>query len=467
MAFFIVKHMREAVEEFLAEIGSLARAYDTPIFCFVAIRKPDGYHIAQARLHLDSLPDFVPKPVFETADVLAGQFVIDGGPEAVRTFLLDFATGRIVVGGLDLIFDHPSGVNTTVDRFHEEGLREQRSLPILTTRGDSQIGYAVQPDTDWQLRAAEVPYDNLYELANDYRTGFVDGSSVAIFAAVPGRAGVVIYASPVHGTVATPTVRINRHLNPQEVSLGLRVVHNDVVVERRSIAGKDIRWEPLDSLLQGTVVISVPDGSSIQCILRYQGKALHFGHLYDQERTPNIRRTVLQAFDPNLEAIGKLLFVEPGKSKPGKSSDMERGVAWLLWLLGFSVLDLGVSNQTSDAVDIVAISPSGVFLLIECTTGVLKSESKLASLAARFVRIQAELATRNAKVIPIIVTSLARSQVSSDLREAQSLGILVLAREDLQYALETRSLGPPQADSLIREMESAIEPAAPGSTAVA
>ncbi|TIM74431.1 MAG: hypothetical protein E5Y58_07635 [Mesorhizobium sp.] len=461
MAFFVLKHMAEAVDEFLAEIGPLAPAYDTPVFCFVAVRKSDGYHIVQGRLHLDSAPDFVPKRLFESLDVLAGQSVLHGGPDAIRSFLLDFAKGKVAVTGFDLIFDHPKEVNTTVDRFHDEGVRDQRRLPILTARGDSQFSYALQPETDWQLRAAAVPYDNLHELANDYSTGFI-GSEGATFVVVPAPVGFVVYGSPFHGTEATPTVCINRRLNPQEVSLGLRVVLNDAVVERRSITGTDVYWVPEGNLLRGTATISVPDGSSIQCILRYRGKALHYGHLYDQERTPNVRRTVLQTYDPNLEAIGKLLFVETGKNKPGKSSDLERGIAWLLWLLGFSVIDLGVSTQTTDAVDIVAVSPTGVILLVECTTGVLKAESKLASLAARFIRMQRQVATRNTKIIPILVTSLTRSEVSADLEEARTQGVLVLTREDLKYALATRSLFPPHPDKLIHEMERAMESTAPG-----
>ncbi|UDL88385.1 hypothetical protein LGH82_25100 [Mesorhizobium sp. PAMC28654] len=296
------KRMADCIDDFLSEIESIAPAYDMPLFCFVAIRKPDGHHIMQARLLLlDAAPGFKPKAVFETTNILAGQVVIP--PTTLRSFLADFAAGKVSVDGFDLIFDHPEQVNATVTRFHDEGTREQRRLPVLMVKGNDQISYALQPDTDWELRAALLPYDSLNELANDYRTGPVSGDG-ASFAVVPAPVGLVDYDSPVHATEATPTVRISRRLNPQDVSLGLRVVHNDAVIERRTIAGPAIQWEMDGTVLRGTTKLSVPDGSSIQCILRYQGKALHFGHLYDHERSTNVRRTILQAFDPNLDAIG-------------------------------------------------------------------------------------------------------------------------------------------------------------------
>ena len=49
-------------------------------------------------------------------------------------------------------------------------------------------------------------------------------------------------------------------------------------------------------------------------------------------------------------------------------------------MLGFSVVHLRSTTRMQDAADLLATTPSGHIAVIECTTGLLKAEDKLALL---------------------------------------------------------------------------------------
>ena len=79
----------------------------------------------------------------------------------------------------------------------------------------------------------------------------------------------------------------------------------------------------------------------------------------------------------NLRAI-----IANAQGRGEEARDMESVVAWLLWMLGFSVAHLN-TRRTRDAADLLVTSPAGHFAVVECTTGLLKAENKLSLLHER------------------------------------------------------------------------------------
>ena len=55
-------------------------------------------------------------------------------------------------------------------------------------------------------------------------------------------------------------------------------------------------------------------------------------------------------------------------------------MSWLFWMLGFSVLHLGATKRVQDGPDLVATTPTEHYVVVECTTGQVKGESKLERL---------------------------------------------------------------------------------------
>jgi hypothetical protein len=94
----------------------------------------------------------------------------------------------------------------------------------------------------------------------------------------------------------------------------------------------------------------------------------------DPDRVQNPRRAVYEAFDPKLENLKNILSNAQGRGEEAR--DLESAIAWLLWMLGFSVAHLN-TRKMREAPDLIAATPQGHFLIVECTTGLLKAENKL------------------------------------------------------------------------------------------
>ena len=167
------------------------------------------------------------------------------------------------------------------------------------------------------------------------------------------------------------------------------------------------------------------------------GLAQNHNFLADSANSQNPRRSAHGAFDSDFEVIRKFLTRTDVKGQ--QSRDFEIGISWLLWMLGFNVAHLGGTGKTQDALDIVAVTPKGHFALIECTTGLLKSESKLQSLIARTETVRTNLndsGNGHLDVLPVIITSKSKAEVRADLDHAESLRVLVLTKEDIESLFE-------------------------------
>jgi hypothetical protein len=150
--------------------------------------------------------------------------------------------------------------------------------------------------------------------------------------------------------------------------------------------------------------------------------------------------------------------LESSQTKGRDARDLETAVAWLLWMLGFSVAHLGGTPKTQDAPDLVATTPNRNFVVIECTTGLLKAENKLARLVERAEALRRRLdasGNRHLRVLPVIVASKDREEVRADIEQAEKLGVLVLTGETLREAL-IRTLVLPDAERIYAEGERVV-----------
>ena len=98
--------------------------------------------------------------------------------------------------------------------------------------------------------------------------------------------------------------------------------------------------------------------------------------------------------------------------------------------------------------------PQGRFLVVECTTGLLRAESKLSKLSAREAALRKMLSAsdlQHVRVLPVIVTAMTRDEVKADLGAAAETGILVLTKEDLEAVLNDGRLRFENADQLFEQ----------------
>lgn len=126
----------------------------------------------------------------------------------------------------------------------------------------------------------------------------------------------------------------------------------------------------------------------------------------------------------------------------------------MLWGLGFAPVSFGMNSKTRDAFDILAVSPRGDFLVVECTLGLLRAENKLSKLSAREASLRKMLSASGLQqihVLPVIVTAMTRDEIKADLSAAAETGVLVMTREDLEAVFQGERLRFANADQLFEQ----------------
>lgn len=432
----ISDQQRTFINEFFKAVDRVHAGNKNLTFAYLAIKRGEDLYLIQAALTFNTAP---PKPLlehFQSDHVLAGAYNLSElglDPQALVEALL---LGKIRTPRGDLLFPGNDvgthGVH--YEPFHSAGIKAQARYDVLVLLGGSQASFIRQPSIDWELKAASTPYEGLQELANEYKLGGLrDIVNVELIAF---HVAAIDYGSVVSNNNAKIGVFLAHGSSTIDVKLGYRVIDQGRVTARSSIDGRAMQWAANAEHQYGTAEIVVPPAAVIHCFVSYRGVAQHFGWIGDPATMQNPRRSVYNKFDGNAEILTEFLTRSGTKGRDAR--DLEAGVAWLLWMLGFSVAHLGGTGRTQDAADLIATTPKGDFAVIECTTGLLKAENKLPLLISRVEQVRSGIVESNNKhlrVLPIIVTSKTRAEVNADIEQAERLGVLVITKEDLQGAI--------------------------------
>jgi hypothetical protein len=426
-------------------------AYANKAFNYIAFEREGKFYLAQGLLAFNT-GKAPASSQFASEHVRAGRYLLSDLNQTPRGFIEELLSGELSTPSGKLFFPPPDTGRhlTTFLGFHPLGLQNQNRINVLYLTGASQTQFMRQPLCDWELKAASPPYDGVQELMTEYGLGTLRVDN-AIVEAIALNAAVVEFASAVNETKARPAMRLANGLNPDKAALGYRVFSQGTVVARSRISGSEMQWSKQEDYQRGECEVDIPQGAVLHCIATYAEKAQHFGWISDPSTVQNPRRTIYEAFDPGLVTLKDILARSQGRGLDAR--DLEAGVAWLWWMLGFSVAHLGGTRRTQEAVDLVVVAPNGQVAVIECTTGLLKAESKLSLLYDRTQAVRRALDSSNSRhlsVLPIIVTSKTREEIRPDLEQAEKVGILVVAREDLEQAIE-RTIVVPNADAMFEE----------------
>lgn len=280
------------------------------------------------------------------------------------------------------------------------------------------------------------------------------GSFVDVVAA---QVAAVDFASQIQRNKAKVLVRLANGLPTNKFSLGYRVLSQGKIVTRARLDGGAFCWESAPDAQRGSVEIDIPEAAVLHCISSYNGMAQHFFWLSDPTTVLNSRRAAYEVFDNKLTVLREIIDRTPGRGHNAR--ELESAVAWILWMLGFSVVHFGNTRRMEDAADLLATTPAGHVAVVECTTGLLKAENKLSLLHDRAQAVRRGLdasGNRHVRVLTAIVTSQPRADIEVDIEQAEKLGILVLAREKFEEMI-SRTLIMQNADQLYEEAEQAVK----------
>ncbi len=320
----------------------------------------------------------------------------------------------------------------------------------LTILGAETRHYIEQPTFDWELRAAETPYDGLQDLLNEFQPGLLRGvNSVEILA----FAVVAVDAqSTIAKEAATLSVRAALTADKEKISVGVRVIEQGRVVRRERLAGNVFEWEDKGDYRLGSKQLAVPKAAVVHALASYNGVALQHYYFSDPDSFQNPRRAAYESFDPRLSMLNDILTKSQGSRD---ARDFEAAMPWLFWMLGFAPAHIGGLARSRDAADFLVSTPSGNLAVVECTVGLLKDDNKLPKLHDRAQAVRRNLDTssaRHLRVLPVIMTAKSAEEVKPDIEQAEKLGIYVITREGIEQ-LMLQTLTPANADHLYERAE--------------
>lgn len=452
------------VKEFNKLLTSWKEVYKWKITSFIAIKTPDSHKLLIGRIIFDSVkPQDSLLFSFESTHLIAGREISASTAEDIDRCIKDATEGKLTSAKQIISLHQKSGefLSTTFFPIYHPSVTLGPRLPSIIIRGSSKhdllSAQCFRPNEmlDLDLRSADQPFDGLDDLL--IHLGFPvsrqsgDSTALEIIATSPA---LIADDSKIASGHAQIKCRIAESAEIKKIRFGYKIFHGNSI-ERASITGEVFEWITDGLLKIGSASISTKDASVLQSFLSYDGISLHQWWITDPLKRLNERHAIYEVFDEELKLLKDFLLSPAGK----EDRAFEHGMALLLNILGFSVSHHGTIKKLERGPDIIAVSPvSGNIGVIECTTGLLNENDKLAKLVQRTSLIKEKLVRvgyGHIPVQPIIVTSLRKSEIEADLELAERNEIAVVCRENIEELLR-RVMLPLNPDGLFQEAQRLI-----------
>jgi hypothetical protein len=446
-------HSEANLNNFLDAISPWESGYQNNSFAYVAVRRAEGFVIAQGMLWLHPSVSQIPFTTFESENVRAGHFKLSEVGKTFRDMIQDLGGGKVSTPQGQLLFPLvPPGHKASFTPLHPSALQSQSRVNVLKITGYRQPLTSGPSVLDWELRSSAVPFDSVQELLQEYGLGglFTESITVEVVAtAVVGFDGDV---SKVTGEKARIVIRLANTLDTNNATVGYREI-NQGKINRGVLRGAQFNWTQSDRMQIGRFDLDVRKASILHCYAIYNNVAQTHWYISDPTTSQNPRRVIVESFDSGLSILVE--FLERTHARGHEARDFEVAVAWLFWMLGFSTVHLGSTTRTQDFSDLVLTTPQERIAIVECTTGLLKADNKLPKLVARYATLRQRLdksSNGHLKLLPVMVSPLPRLELQADLEQAEKLGVLVLAREELDQLIRSTVI-PSNPDELFLEAE--------------
>ena len=442
-------------DEFANDIESVIGAYSNSSFSYFAVKVGDSFELIQGRIML-GVRRGVKTGHYESESIKAGLFMLSDVNETAISFAKKLLSGSVSTpqGELQFVPEREQSFSLYYNPFYQINTEAQIRQKQLYIRGHRNPGVD-NLKFDWEVRAAAQPFDGLSDLCNEFGIGKISNESTNV-ELIAFSVAAIAAESSVAGTKATLIMHLAHGLDPKKAAIGFRIIDKGVLAKRGRFASEALSWSALETFQRAEISLDVPIGSLVQCFATFADEVQQFWWISDPSTAPNHLRAVHLAFDPNLAAIEEVLLNPPLKKH--NSRDLEIAVCWLTWMMGFSVTPVGVGSKTSDSPDLIAVAPNGNYAVIECTTGLLKGDNKLSNLVGRTEIVRQALKKSGnpyLHVLSLLVTTRSRDEIKADLEQATKLGVLVVAREELQELLQ-RTLRIADANEVFAEAETSL-----------
>lgn len=321
-------------------------AYICSIHSYVAVKSSEGSRLLFGRILLEPTRDGVNETSlqFETEHIVAGRFVKAATSDSLAEFLVSARAGRMDTdrGPISLGTESSGSTSAYFAPIYHPLISDGPRLPSLLVHGTAKQNLLTSAGDnrqfDWEMKAADPPFDSLDELLGHCGLPTVmqigDSTTLEIVARTPAAVGA---NSAINGSEAAIECRIAKALDPGKLRLGYRMLQKDQQIVRGSVTGDSFEWRDEKDLKIAFHRIDIAEASVVQTFLSYDRISLHQWWVTDPKKHLNPWQAIHQIFDQDLELLRKMLL----KPETDKPYAFESAVSTLLTLLGFSVANYG------------------------------------------------------------------------------------------------------------------------------
>lgn len=441
--------------EFSQLARELAPAFKVVHRTWIAVRHGISWEVRYCRILFGTFPppELATEINIETASVRAHRFVelLSDPTGEVESALAD--PYKSIEAELGSLFRGESGLTTTFHRFYPPEYPGAQRWPTLRVEAPRLSGQGTTETLklELELLSHSTPYDGLTDVYEEFGlpAQFTADTSGCVTEIILSPVCEIDVGSELRDGLLRMSVRAAAAIIPEQVSIGVKAFGR-TGIRRYSVRGDSFTWDKSSSPMVGTVESRLEETPMVLTTLSYRGEHLHRWWIRDETRSYNQLLDLHRAVDPS-GGLSQDDFFD-------QKNDFEERAGLLLSLLRLRTLKYGQIPKLTDAPDILALSDSGHLYVVECTTGDVNAKGKLQRLAERSQGIAQALNQSDTKpthILPMIVTSLPRSQTVAHHATAHSLGIAILSREKI-IDLIGRVATPPAPDTLFTELSSLV-----------
>lgn len=224
------------------------------------------------------------------------------------------------------------------------------------------------------------------------------------------------------------TLNAHPEFDVSRVGLAMRTVPGNGLAARQQVANQ-ITWNSeYGGRLEGVAHIDLQHADQVLVMLMVGSSTVRRQWFVDPAKARNNRLLAVQHFDRELKMIKQAVL------ESTESAKFEKGVAALLFLVGFSP----VLSVETDAPDLIVTTPGGKLVIVECTTRIADFASKVGKLVDRRGSLSKSLTTSGhpATVSAVLVCRLPRDQIAAQASELRSHNTILVTGEDLSAAFD-------------------------------
>ena len=412
---------------------------------YLATRSKTELLVVDSLLHISPLPPFSTKSFsIEAGTLVAGREIIPNLTKAkILTLLSQAAIGKLKANGKRLKLELTSPVECYSEISHKDSWFSELHLQVSGVRKPPpSIEESIA--NEHALRCGKIPFDGLADLLSllqlsDLR---VSGQQPQINMRIGPPADMLFAETSLTANKLQLTLIAHPKFGTEKIALAVRSFPSQELEARKQVSNLIVWERPNKGIQKGRVNILMPNTDSVFAMLAIGGRTARRQWFVDLEKAVNHRYVATQLFDRELRQL-KMSVLEP--VDPDR---FERGIASLLFLLGFS----SAVQVESQSPDLVVATSGGKLALVECTLKISDFQSKLGKLVDRRNALLAALEANGQAmdVSAFLVCALPRAQIAMDDASLARHQVTLLCKDDLTRAFDQLRV-PKDPDAMLRD----------------